>query len=411
MTRRNPLTARPIQIREWSTTELELSAEELLELQRSGAELLVQPLGAGRYAVQPSSVIGSVRTPRLRILIEPKFRVDRLFHLLGRTHRVHFLRSTTELGDRTGLTDGFAAIFLNMVQRQMRRGLLKGYRTEHEALPGIRGRVRTADQLRRRFAMALPVEVTYDDYTEDITENRLLKAALRRLTQLRPASPHLRSRLAEALASFAVVSDIAFNRSNLPTIRYSRLSEPYRPVLELAILILRNSAVELQQGRRAVAGLLFDMNQVFEDFVFESLRRRLVTSFGPRDSWRQGLALPLDDAGVLRPQPDLAWRRGKRCLFVGDAKYKATAEGRLSDIYQLLAYCTAANVDEGLLVYAEQPGGPATHRIVNHGPRLRVEAIDLESSVEGIERRCDQLARRIVAIATSPNQSTPTAAR
>jgi 5-methylcytosine-specific restriction enzyme subunit McrC len=294
-----------------------------------------------------------------------------------------------------------------MTQRQLRRGLLKGYRTEEDALATVRGRWRTADQLRRRFAFPLPVEVTYDDYTEDIAENRLLKAALRRLQALRPQSARLRSRLAETLAAFAVVTDVPYDRSSLPVLRYTRLSEPYRPILELAALIIGNSAVELRQGRQSVTALLFDMNQVFEDFIFESLRVRLAPSFASSDTWRQGQPLALDRAGILCPEPDLAWWRGSRCLFVGDAKYKATAEGRLSDIYQLLAYCTAANLREGLLIYAEQRGGPALHDVRHDGPQLRVEAIDLESSVDTIERRCDELARRVAAVAMTAARAHP----
>jgi hypothetical protein len=102
---------------------------------------------------------------------------------------------------------------------------------------------------------------------------------------------------------------------------------------------------------------------------------------------------------VLRPEPDFAWWRGSRCLFVGDAKYKQTAEGRLADLYQLLAYCTAARLPEGLLLYAEQTGGPSVHVVRHGGPILRVEAMDLEAPVAAIERRCDEVAAEVRTMA------------
>ena len=59
------------------------------------------------------------------------------------------------------------------------------YVQREEALPTIRGRVRFAEQARRRYDLPLPIEVRYDDYTVDIEANRLVKAALRRIERLR----------------------------------------------------------------------------------------------------------------------------------------------------------------------------------------------------------------------------------
>jgi len=88
-------------------------------------------------------------------------------------------------------------------------------------------------------------------------------------------------------------------------------------------------------------------------------------------------------------------------MFVGDAKYKLTDEGQLSDLYQLLAYCIATGGDSGLLVYAEQPTGPTHHKIVHGGPTLQVESVDVTSPIPEIERRLDELATSIEAAVAS----------
>ena len=139
----------------------------------------------------------------------------------------------------------------------------------------LRGRLRTAEQVRRRFGLPLPAEVQYDDYTEDTPENRLIKAAARRLERFQPTSRVLRARLAEIIESMGLVRDVQYERNALPTFRYTRLNNHYRPIIDLSALVLRNLALEIRPGRHEVRALLFDMNQVFEDFVFESLRRAL----------------------------------------------------------------------------------------------------------------------------------------
>ena len=76
--------------------------------------------------------------------------------------------------------------------RAFARGLLHGYRTEEEALYAVRGRIRFDEQIRRRFGIAMPVEVRYDEFTDDIRENRLVKAAVARLGEMRLRSPGAR---------------------------------------------------------------------------------------------------------------------------------------------------------------------------------------------------------------------------
>ena len=49
----------------------------------------------------------------------------------------------------------------------------------------MRGRIRFDAQVRGRFGLSPPVEVRYDDFTADITANRLVKAAVARLGRMR----------------------------------------------------------------------------------------------------------------------------------------------------------------------------------------------------------------------------------
>ena len=88
-------------------------------------------------------------------------------------------------------------------------------------------------------------------------------------------------------------------------------------------------------------------------------------------------------------------------MFVGDAKYKETTYGEAGDLYQLLAYCVATGLEQGLLLYAEKPSGPSVHRIVRGGPRLLVETVDVTAPLAQLQRRCHEIALDIAAAAPS----------
>jgi 5-methylcytosine-specific restriction enzyme subunit McrC len=398
--RRSTIPKRLILLQEWKSNELVLDAEELAELQAIPARLTVQP-ERGRYLVTPQSIVGTATTPRLQVVIEPKLSIDRVFFLVGYAPKVRFAPQVTTLSAREGIVEPFVAAFLDALQRALRRGLPMSYIAREEALPTIRGRIRFGQQLRRRYNLPLPIEIGYDDYTIDTEANRLIKAALRRIERLRLRNPHLRRRTKAALGAFDSVDDVTFDPRRLPKFNYTRLNERIRPVLELAALLVRNTSVELHPGAASTSSILFDMNDVFEDFVWaaigDELRRVLPASY----TWRQGKSIALDEDRRVRPEPDLSLWEGSRCVFVGDAKYKQTERGEVEDLYQLLAYCSATGLDEGFLLYAEKPSGPTVHRVVRGGPRLRVETVDITAPLTELQERCQVLASEIGSTAAA----------
>ena len=96
--------------------------------------------------------------------------------------------------------------------------------------------------------------------------------------------------------------------------------------------------------------------------------------------------------------PDLSWWAESRPLFVGDAKYKKPDRGfQHADIYQMLAYCTAADLPSGLLVYAAGEDTPVTYKIRHTGKTIEVASLDLQGTPEDILGEVRGLAARVMA--------------
>ena len=111
-------------------------------------------------------------------------------------------------------------------------------------------------------------------------------------------------------------------------------------------------------------------------------------------------------------EPDLPWwasRPGGGPLprFVGDAKYKKldTPGFRHADIYQILAYCTAADLPSGLLIYAAGEDERATYRINHAGKVIEVATLNLTGAPEDILREADRLAEQVRVHARWPTLS------
>jgi 5-methylcytosine-specific restriction enzyme subunit McrC len=352
----------------------------------------------GLYDLTPGSHVGALSLPDgLAVEIRPKIRVDRLLFLVSYAMDPKAWRSFPfDFAARDSLVEAVVPAFVHQVGRAFRRGLLQGYRSEEDSLPGVRGRIRLDDQLRRRFGVIPPVEVRYDDFTEDIEPNRLIRAAVDRLERLRLRSTESRSRLRRARGALERVTLREYSPAQLPEISWNQLNAHYQGAVELAKLVLRCTSFDLGHGGTRASGFLLDMNEVFEAFVAAALREAL--GLGPAEFPRgaRTRALWLDRARRIRLKPDLSWWEGAACVFVGDVKYKRTGgSGVNADLYQLLAYTVATGLPAGLLLYAAGEHEPVTHEVVELGRRLEVHALDLTGPPEEVLAQIGDLAERV----------------
>ena len=323
-------------------------------------------------------------------MVRPKIPIDRVMFLIAYALDPKDWRTDAfGLQKADGVLEAIALAFARRTQRAIQRGLLQGYRREEDALSTVRGRIRFGDQIARRFGIPLPIEVAFDEFTEDIEENRLLKTAIHRLGHTFIRSQQIRREVRSLRPAFTTVGLGSYRRGAAPEVRYTRLNEHYRPAVELARLIIENSSLELLHGKVAGASLLIDMNKVFERFLYVALREALGL---PERQWRQGAELTLDEGRRIGMQPDLSWwpvvsaKSGAGPIFVGDAKYKKldTSGFRHTDIYQMLAYCTAADLPSGLLVYAAGEDTPGMYKIKHAGKTIEVASLDLGGAPEDI---------------------------
>ena len=351
------------------------------------------------YVLKPGSTVGAVEFGDLSVLIRPKIPIPQLLSLACYAMGVFKAQETRlfDFEEEEALPDVLALALVSTARRAFARGLLHGYRTEEEALYTVRGRIMFAEQIRRRFGIALPVEVRYDEFTDDIRENRLVKAAAAQLGGMRLRSREARVGLGWIAAMLDNVSPVEFPPNDVPEIPFDRLNEHYRGVVGLSRLILRHSAFESGRGRVRAAGFLMDMNKLFQEFVTQALRDALGVS---ESVFLERSIGSLDVEREVRLRPDLTWWYSGDCVFVGDAKYKYIRDGNVpnADLYQLLAYVTALDLPGGMLIYAKGERDTATHHVRHSGKRIEVAALDLSGALDDVLRRVESLASRVKAL-------------
>ena len=391
---------REIDLREYEESgPHQLSVPERDVLQSGGLSLAITPAaGEGcAYRLKPGSTVGAVEIGGLSVLIQPKIGISQLLSLACYAIGAYRLQDERlfDFEERVALPDALAMALGAAARRAFSRGLLHGYITEEEALYTVRGRIRFDEQVRRRFGVPLPVEVRYDEFTDDILPNRLVKAAAGRLGMMRLRSNGARRGLGWIAGTLDNVSLVEFRPDSVPEVPFDRLNEHYADVVALSRLILRHGAFESGRGDVRASGFLMDMNVVFQEFVAVALREALGIS---ASAFVERGIHSLDEEGKVHLRPDLTWWDGRDCVFVGDAKYKRIDESvHNADLYQLLAYATALDLPGGLLVYAKGEREPATYHVRHSGKRLEVAALDLSDTLDAVLERVGCISRRVRA--------------
>jgi 5-methylcytosine-specific restriction enzyme subunit McrC len=381
----------------------------LSEAERDALQLVVPsinishvPRASNQYILRPGAEIGSVNLGALQVIIRPRYHLRHVLFMLSYALDPRKWRSLPfGYEETTSLLDAIVPAFVTHVRSAFRRGLLQGYQAREDTLMSIRGRIRFGDQLRRRQDLPLPVEVQYEEYTEDIAENRLIKAAIERLRHLSLRSAEARQSLRAFELPLAPVQSINYHPQRVPDVTYTRLNEHYRYAVELARLILRSTSFEQHYGTVTATTFLVNMFAVFENFVVIALRNALAL---PERAFPQGRLIYLDESARIRLYPDISWWEDGQCVFVGDVKYKTLngTDGRPNDLYQLLAYLNATALRAGLLIYAAGEQPPTFHRMRHSGHELHIATLNPQQYPESVLDEVNKLAGMVRNLRTIP---------
>ncbi|MCB0960862.1 MAG: hypothetical protein KDB04_15245 [Acidimicrobiales bacterium] len=342
------------------------------------------------WTLKAGSVVGTISVPGARVLIKPKVDAANLFHLLGVSSTiVTRLDASFSYARQPDLVESLGALFAEMVEQALAKGIVRRYVQVSDDLQTIRGRVSIQGQV-RRGGLPLPVTCTFDEHTADIGLNRIVKAAVVALAPL-TSSARIRARLATLAGRLEEVGPLR-PKDLAEEVAFTRLDRHMEAVERLGRLILDGSSLRDDVGGVGASVFLVDMNRLFEEFIEERLRAELRHQLEVTGQRRVGL----DDERRVGMRPDLVFSKARLPVFVGDAKYKLTTSGlgRDRDYYQLLAYCTSLGLDEGVLVYCRDDGDvpPTVVKVRNVDVQLHARAITLAGTPAEVDAEVRRLA-------------------
>ena len=343
-----------------------------------------------RSGVKAAQVVGVISVPGATLEILPKIdgpdeRVRKsLLHMLCVAWNLRVADGELAgLGSqRSDLLEMLIGLFAKRLLVAVRRGLPRRYLGQEENLRLMRGRLHVVRQVTALAARPDVLACRFDELSENAPLNRVLRAAVIRLSKVVRTAANARL-LAELAARLEPVG-----LSSAPLeepVRLDRTNTAYHDLHRMARLFLSGDWQSTASGQSLGFSLLFPMPELFEKFIGRCLRGALAP--WPVRLQSRGHSALQDDKGPLfelRPDAVIDTPSGPIVL---DTKWKKLTRGDRKlgvvqgDVYQMLAYAQAYEAERIVLLYpwleGVERGAIRRWRVVGAGRHLDIAAVDV----------------------------------
>lgn len=257
----------------------------------------------------------------------------------------------------SSLLDIYFESFLTEVDDLVHHGLVRKYRQTHGNITSLKGRILFQQHLTRNLVHRERFFTEHVFYDHNNKFNQILRVALIVLAGV-SANPHLAALARSLSLSFQDVDEIVVSERTFVRLPYTRNTERYRRALQLARLIILNYSPDVRSGREDVLAILFDMNTLFERFVFAQLQRAADRQPSHAITFKAQVSRRFWMADRMRKsvRPDIIAQIGtgsdpKRIVL--DTKWKIPGDGRPadSDLHQMHSYNIQFGSRRSLLLY------------------------------------------------------------
>jgi 5-methylcytosine-specific restriction enzyme subunit McrC len=390
-----------IMLKERVATECRLALADVdFLLAEHRAHIELAPTGRrGRYRLTPTGHVGTIVGPSCRFVIRPKLPIRNLFYLLDRIGSVPLVEDHTAAVPGTEVLDFLAGQLAQLLAERAAAGLHRAYAGRADQGPFLLGKLDLAAQLRDPNGRKDQFHCQYEDFTADVPCNQIPKATAERVLGSPLLGEEARAALRRALSGFAGISTIPLDPDSYAAAAPDRLTEAYRPLLDLCRLLAEGLTAGPAAGRTACPAFLLDMERVFECYVTQGVRRAFPPG-GRYDVAVQPLFVanqPLIGQPDISMRPDIVVHRTGQPVLVVDAKWKSLIGSPLvtEDLYQVLAYGAALKVRRALLVYPGRRDRSWTYSLARVPVRVEIRTLRVTGSREDCTRSLGKLGRAV----------------
>ena len=237
------------------------------------------------------------------------------------------------------LLEIFIFMFLEELAKLVQKGIKSDYVQKEENLKFLKGKLKISEQIKHNTIHKERFFVQYEEFSSDRVENRLIKTTLEYLYKKSKSNKN-QQRIREFLFVFDEIKISHNIKTDFEKVKLNRQMKDYEQVLLWCKTFLLENSFSPYKGNDIAFALLFDMNLLFESYVYDYLRKNAFFENIKNQDKKHHLAYE-NGNGKFTLKPDIVIDDGK---IIVDTKWKILSENKSnqgisqSDMYQLYAY-------------------------------------------------------------------------
>ena len=249
-------------------------------------------------------------------------------------------------------------IYANSLFECLKRFVPKNYVTEEDNLNFLKGKLLFSKHIIKNSVNQSKFYCQYDEFSENNLLNQLFYYVSRLLYFA--STDNENKKVLKFITDF--FCDIDFKKINVYKIRNLKLTRnqtAFQKPFDLAKMFLENSLIDMNQHKIKTISLLWDMNKLFEEFVFEFIKRnkgeinKNITEIKAQKH-NKLLVCKDDNREYGNTYVDIFLTINKETIIL-DTKYKLNNGDKKdfanADIFQMLAYETIHKTNKAVLIY------------------------------------------------------------
>ena len=251
------------------------------------------------------------------------------------------------------LLEIFISMFLEELAKLIRKGIKSDYLQKEENLKFLKGKLKISEQIKQNYIHKERFFVEFDEFLSNRVENRLIKSTLKYLYKKSKLNIN-QQKIREFLFVFDEIEASKNIKTDFEKVKPNRAMRDYEQVLLWSKTFLLENSFSPYKGENIAFALLFDMNLLFENYVYDYLKKSGKFEEIKAQDKTHHLAYE-KNIGKFRLKPDIVINKGE---IIADTKWKLLSFEKSNsgisqaDMYQLYAYGTKYETCKNLyLIY------------------------------------------------------------
>ena len=235
----------------------------------------------------------------------------------------------------------------------LKRFTPKKYVREENNLNYLRGKIKFSENIRNNSSNRAKFYCEYDEFSENNILNQLFLFVSTCLYNISNDSYNKKA-LKFIINYYSDIQLVRFDKFKAEKIKLYRNQELFKKPFNLAKMFIEKTSVDLSKNKFENITLIWDMNKLFEEFVFEIMKKH-EAEFGCKLTAQRGKKLLVGDTSKKRNTfVDILIEKNDGEKIILDTKYKKFASSddfSNADVFQVSTYCLLHNTNHAILLY------------------------------------------------------------